>query len=117
MSETKIYSLDYLANAELTYDDLSNLFDHKSLVYSIIIGMFKHIKLKKSNKEIIKMITTKNKWMDNYFWNHEELTSFENTLTKAIKNIYYCSEYTAKQKAQWYVILYGFKIKGNKIDL
>lgn len=117
MEEIKIYSLDYLSTANLTDEDLSNLFDNKSLVYSIIIGMFRHIKLKKPNKEIIKMITTQKKWMNNYIWNNEELTLFENILTKVLQNIYSYSEEIARQKAQWYVILYGFQIKGNTIDL
>ena len=115
----KIYSLDYLVNTELSDNDLSNLFDNnnKGLTYSIIINMFSHVGVKKSIKDIIKIITTKDKWMNDYFWNKEELNSFEGKLTKALKNIYYLDDKQALEKAQWYIILYGLKMKGNTIDL
>lgn len=118
MGDIKIFTLDYLANNELTDNDLSNLLDNnKSLVYSIIIGMFNHINIHKSNNEIIKLITTQKRWMYKFFWSKEELMSFEDLLTKVLKNIYYTSEYIARQKAQWYITIYGFNRKGNMIDL
>ena len=112
-----IYSLDYLINEELTDEDISNLLDRKSLTYSIIINMFRYIGLKKSNKDIIKLITTKDRWMDDYVWSKEEFNSFENLLIQALKNIYSYSDIIAKVKAQWYRILYAFRQKGNTIIL
>ena len=114
-----IYSLDYLANEELSDNDLSNLFDNgnKGLLYSIILNMFKFVGIKKSNKDIIKIITTKKKWMNDYIWNTNELKKFEELLTKVLKNIYYWDDNISKQNAQWYIIIYGFRIKDSNIDL
>ena len=114
----KIYPLDYLVDNELSDVDLANLLDNdnKGLLYSII-SMFHHVGVKKSNKEIIKLITTKDKWMNDYFWSYNELIEFENKLAKALKNIYYLDDKQALEKAQWYIIIYGLKRKGNTIDL
>ena len=37
----EIYDLDYLVNAELTEEDLYNIFETPSLNYSLVINMFK----------------------------------------------------------------------------
>lgn len=115
----KIYSLDYLMNNELSDLDLSNLLDNNSrgLLYSIIVNMFQYVNIKKSPKEIINIITTKDKWMNDYFWSYKELIDFENKLAKALKNIYYLGDKQALERAQWYIIVYGLKRKGNTIDL
>ena len=113
----RLYPLEYLMNEELNDEDLSWLFDQKSLLYSIIIGMFRFIGIKKSNSEIIKLVRKDSKWMYRYFWNTNEQQEFENKLIKIMKNIYYLSDFQAKQKAQWYIIIYGLSIKGSNIDL
>lgn len=115
----KIYSLDYLMNNELSDVDLANLLDNdnKGLLYSVIVNMFYHVGVKKSIKEIIKLVTTKDKWMNDYFWSYEELIDFENKLAKVLKNIYYIDDKQALERAQWYIIVYGLKRKGNTIDL
>lgn len=115
----KIYPLEYLMDNELSDGDLANLLDNdnKGLLYSIIIDMFRFVGIKKSNKEIINIITTKDKWMNDYFWSYKELIDFENKLAKALKNIYYLNDKQALERAQWYIIVYGLKRKGNTIDL
>jgi len=119
VNSIKIYSLDYLMNNELSDLDLSNLLDNNSrgLLYSIIVNMFQYVNIKKSPKEIINIITTKDKWMNDYFWSYKELIDFENKLAKALKNIYYLDDKQALERAQWYIIVYGLKRKGNTIDL
>lgn len=113
----RLYPLEYLMNEDLNDEDLSWLFDQKSLLYSIIIGMFRFIGIKKSNSEIIKLVRKDPKWMYKYFWNSNEQQEFEDKLIKIMKNIYYLSDFQAKQKAQWYIIIYGLSIKGSNIDL
>jgi hypothetical protein len=48
---TKIYPIEYIGNHELSESELNNLLDNncKSLLYSLIIGMFKMIKSSKRN--------------------------------------------------------------------
>jgi len=77
--------------------------------------MFLHIGIHKSFDEIIKLIH-KDKWMNLYTWKYGELTKFENQLSKVLKNIYSYSDDLAKQYAQWYIVLYGFKRVNNTID-
>lgn len=114
----KIYSFHYLINNQLNDGDLANLLDNnkKGLLYSIIINMFIHVGINKPYNEIIEL-TYKNKWMNLYTWKYGELTKFENQLSKVLKNIYSYSDNLAKQYAQWYIVLYGFKRVNNTIDL
>ena len=107
----KIYSINYLINEELTENDLVNLFDNNSLIYSIIIGMYEHIHSKKHIKDIIKNIRKDSKWLSKNQWTINERESYENKLTKVFKNIYSYNDYIAKIKAEWYMTLYGFNLK------
>ena len=57
----RIYPIDYLINEELTESDLNYLFDTKSLLYCIIIGMYRFIDNRKHNCDIIKDCKKDNK--------------------------------------------------------
>ena len=107
----KIYPIEYLINEELSESDLSNLFDTQSLLYSIIIGMYRHISSKRKNSDIINNIKKDRQWLIKNKWTIKERDLYEQQLAKALKNIYYISDEIAMQKAQWYMIVYGFDIK------
>jgi len=118
VSGIKIYPMEYLVNGELTESDLSNIFDTPSLLYSIIIGMFRLAGYNsKRNSQIIKMVKEDKRWMYNNYWTRKQANEFENILTKAFMNIYCETEVRARSKAQWEIIWHGLNIKGNKIDL
>jgi hypothetical protein len=111
-----IYPLEYLQNAELTETDLNYLFDTKSLLYSLIIGMFKSIKSSKRNYQIIKMIREDKRWMYKYRWSKEQLDNYENLIIEAYKNLYQYKDAQAISLAQWFIIHYGFPVEGTVID-
>ena len=127
MSKTKfttvqgvtIYPIDYLANEELSDNDLSNLLDNdkRGLKYSLVIGMFKFIKSPKRNYQIIKSITLNKNWFKNTTWTTEQQNEYEQLVIKVYKNIYQYKELTAISLAQWFMSIYGLNIEGNNIDL
>ena len=127
MSKTKfttvqgvtIYPIDYLANEELSDNDLSNLLDNdkRGLRYSLVIGMFKFIKSPKRNYQIIKSITSNKNWFKNTTWTIEQQNEYEQLVIKVYKNIYQYKELTAVSLAQWFMSIYGLNIEGNNIDL
>ena len=127
MSKTKfttvqgvtIYPIDYLANEELSDNDLSNLLDNekRGLRYSLVIGMFKFIKSPKRNYQIIKSITSNKNWFKNTTWTTEQQNEYEQLVIKVYKNIYQYKELTAVSLAQWFMSIYGLSIEGNNIDL
>lgn len=106
----KIYTLDYLSNEELTDADLNSLFnkDKKSLIYSFIIGMFRHIGDTRKNYQIIKLITNEDKWQDGITWTSKQKKEYEDKMVAAYMNIYQCGEETARSYVQWFMIIYGF---------
>ena len=116
ISGVKIYPIDYLINEELTEYDLSNLFDTKSFIYSIIINMFRENNIKLSNSDIIKMITNDKDWMNKYTWSKDKFDSFESKLSNAYKNIYNYDDKVSKQYAQWWMTIYGFSTNKNQYD-
>ena len=113
----RIYSIDYLINNELTEIDLAHLFDTPSLKYSIIIGMFRFIDNKKRNSDIVKLITKDNKWIFNNEWTEEQFLTFEKQLVQLYKNLYYYGDRKALSMAQNFMVMYGFKVKNNNINL
>ena len=117
VSGVKIYPIEYLMNNELTESDLSNIFDTPSLLYSIIIGMFRHSGNNQKNYQIIKTIKEDKRWMYNNYWTEKQAKEYEDILTKVFMNIYCESEIRSRSKAQWEIIWHGLNVKGNKIDL
>lgn len=112
----RIFPIEYLMNEELSESDLNYLIDTKSFLYSIIIGMYRETGSKKQNCDIIKDCKKNNKWISNNKWTSEQFYEFENKLIKIIKNIYYVNDIVASSKAQWFMIKYGFSVKGNDIS-
>lgn len=112
-----IYPIEYLANNELTDNDLSNLLDKNGLKYSLIIGMFKFIKSPKRNYQIIKSITSNKNWYKKTTWSPKQQYEYEQLVIKVYKNIYQYKELAAISLAQWFMSIYGLDIEGNKIDL
>lgn len=112
LRDIKIYSINYLMNNELTDNDLSNLLDNNkiSLKYSLIIGMFRLIKSKKRNYEIDKIIKTDN-WNDNIWWTKDQLEKYERMISKVYMNVYQYSEMKSLSLAQWFISIYGFRVK------
>ena len=117
VSGVKIYPIEYLMNNELTESDLSNIFDTPSLLYSIIIGMFRYSGNNQKNYQIIKIIKEDKRWMYNNYWTEKQAKEYEDILTKVFMNVYCESEIRSRSKAQWEIIWHGLNVKGNKIDL
>lgn len=112
--EIKIFSLDYLANEELTEDDLYYLFDCDSLFYSLIKEMFVCIGEFSNIQVLIDKVINKKNWMNKrHFKSHKQQEDFMNKAQKCIKNIY---QYTDEQSKFWvemFMIKYGFSLKKN----
>lgn len=106
----RIYPIEYLMNEELTDSDLNYLFDTKSLLYSIIIGMYRSIGSLKRNSTIIKEAKSNN-WQTKTTWTKSQLLEYENNIAQVIKNLYSYDNVVAKQKAEWYMIMYGLDVK------
>lgn len=102
----KIFDLNYLLNEEYTEDDLFLLFETKSLLYSLIYGMFKFVNKNISNDEIKKIIKRKN-WVYKNYWTEKQCKEFQNKLINIYKRIYYVSDYIATVKTQSFIIQYG----------
>lgn len=106
-----IYSLDYLSNEDLTEDDLHNLFDNHSLIYSILVGMFQDYTNYNYNKdEIIKIIKNDN-WFNTHFWKQKNKFDFYKKLILIYKNVYQFTEYMSEVYAQNFLIKYSLTIK------
>lgn len=112
----KIYSIDYLANTDLTEEDLFYLFDTPSFTYSLIINMFRHAGEKnKTDADIINICKTDEKWVYKNFWTKKERASFLNKIIPVFKNVYQYSDEISKNKAEWFLFQFGLSIKGNNL--
>ena len=109
----RIFPIEYLMNEELTESDLNWLFDKgsKSLLYSIILGMFKIIGTSKRNYQIIKMIKSDDKWYEKFSWTQEQFKKYEENVALAIKNLYQYSLEESRIMAQNIMSNYSINVK------
>ena len=112
----KIYSVDYLANNDLTEEDLHYIFDTSSFKYSLVVNMFRHAGEKnKTDADIINICKTDENWVYKNYWTKKERASFLKKIIQVFKNVYQYSLETAKGKAEWFLFRYGLSIKGNNL--
>lgn len=105
---SKVYTLEYLENEELTEEDLYNLFDKSSLILSLILAEFRIIGDTRKDWEIIKETKTVDLWQDNHFFKYKQWEQLTNSITKIYMNIYKYSEEVCRQNAEDFMFKYGF---------
>lgn len=108
MRNLQIYSINDLINKN--FDDEEIDIVTKSLIYSLIIGMFRQIKNNMSDNEIIKLIT-KDNWFDNYTWTEHQCIDYKNKLNKIFYNLYRFGSNKCANSSNEFIMKYGLKIK------
>ena len=104
-----IYSIDDLQT--LNFDDEEINIVSKSLIYSLIIGMFRHIGIEKSPNTIIKKCKYSDNWYDKYTWTSEQFKSYEKKLEKIFYNLYRFSPNKCENSAYDFLMRYGFNVE------
>lgn len=110
-NKIKFYNINYLIDEELTDDDLYYLFDTKSLLYSLIVGMYKSIGCNKSPEKIIRKCKNDDKWFEHTSWTRQQYNDYFEKLVKVYKNLYQYSETKCVQLSEWWMIQYGLNVK------
>lgn len=108
---SKIYSIDYLINNELTDEDLHNLLDKSSLILSFVLYEFRMIGDKRENWVILKEVKTEEGWSDNYFFNKQQRERFIDDISKVYKNLYVYDNIACKRNAEHFALMFGFRVK------
>jgi len=108
MKDPKIYSIEDLINDD--FDDEEIDIVSKSLIYSLIIGMFRHAKNNTEDKEIIKLIKTEN-WPDNYTWTEFQRNEYKKKLDKIFYNLYRFGSVKCSNTSNEFLMKYGFIVK------
>lgn len=108
MKDPKIYSIEDLINDD--FDDEEIDIVSKSLIYSLIIGMFRHVKNNTEDKEIIKLIKTEN-WADNYKWTEFQRNEYKKKLDKIFYNLYRFGPIKSSNTSNEFLMKYGFIVK------
>lgn len=105
------YDIDYLANTELSEEDLYNIFEGPSLHYSLFLGMFTHIGDKRKPEELINMGKTDENWMYKNFWTRKQKETYTDLITKAYQNIYQFGPEQSRSAAEHWVFLNGLSLE------
>jgi hypothetical protein len=108
MKDPKIYSIEDLINDD--FDDEEIDIVSKSLIYSLIIGMFRHVKNNTEDKEIIKLIKMEN-WPDNYKWTEFQRNEYKKKLDKIFYNLYRFGPIKSSNTSNEFLMKYGFIVK------
>ena len=107
----KIYDLNYLANNELSEEDLYFIFDTASLIYSIVIGEMRYAGYDMKDADVIEMAKTQERWVYEHYWTEKVKKEFADLLTKVYKNMYQIKEDDARNQADWTIFQYGLTVK------
>ena len=108
MKDPKIYSIQDLMTKD--FDDEEIDIVSKSLIYSLIIGIFRYIKNDMPDQEIIKLIKT-NDWFDKYKWTIYQRNEFKKKLDKIFYNLYRFGPIKCSNSSNEFLIKYGLEIK------
>ena len=103
-----IYSIEDLCNQPYDDEQIDNVI--KSLQYSLIISMFKFMKIDMTNEEIIKFVKTDN-WFDKYKWTQSQKTKFKDKMNKMFYNLYRFGPIKCENSSQEWLSKYGFLVK------
>lgn len=112
MNKIKIYSINYLQNSDFSEEDLHNIFDTKSLKYSLLTYMIKLACPTISDDKLHKALIS-NKYWQEYNFTTKQFEQAINDIALAYKNIYLYTDIKCKQLAEGYVIFNGLKVKNN----
>ena len=108
MKDPKIYSIQDLMTKD--FDDEEIDIVSKSLIYSLIIGIFRYIKIDISDKEIIKLSKTDN-WFEKYKWTQYQRNEFKKKLDKIFYNLYRFSPIKCSNSSNMFLMIYGLELK------
>ena len=108
MKDPKIYSIEDLMIKD--FDDEEIDIVSKSLIYSLVVGMFRYIKNDMSDKDIIKFIKSED-WYDKYSWTKHQCNEYEKKLNKVFYNLYRFGPIKCNNSAKEFMMKYGFQIK------
>ena len=105
-----IYSIDELQNTDFDDEEINDV--SNTLIYSLIVGMFRHAGISsKSNNYIIRKCKYSENWFDKFTWTKDQFKSFEKILEKIFYNLYRFSEDKCKNSAYDFLMKYGLSIK------
>jgi len=111
MKDLKIYSIQDLMTKD--FDDEEIDIVSKSLIYSLVIGIFRYIKIDISDKEIIKLCKTDN-WFEKYQWTHRQRNEFKKKLDKIFYNLYRFGPIKCSNSSNEFLMKYGLEIKSTQ---
>ena len=108
MKNMQIYNISDLINKDFDDEEIDNV--SKSLIFSLIIGMFRYIKSKLTDDDIIKLIKTDN-WFDNYYWTEYQRNEYKKKLNKIFYNLYRFGPIKCNNSTNEFIMKYGLNIK------
>lgn len=103
-----IYSIKDLQNKP--FDDEEIDIVTKSLIYSLIIGMFSYMRIKKTEKEIISLCK-KDNWFNEFTWTEQQRNIYKQKLNKIFYNLYRFGPIKCNNTSEEWLIKYGFIVK------
>lgn len=103
-----IYSINDLMYKDFDDEEINQV--TKSLIYSLIIGMFRFAKYENmSNEEIINIIKKDNSWVNKFKWTRYKQKTFIYKLNKIFYNLYRFNKIKCENSSIEFIMKYGLK--------
>lgn len=104
-----IYSIDDLMYKDFNDEEINQV--TKSLIYSLIVGMFRFAKYDDfSDEYIIDLIKANNNWVDEFKWTKSKQKRFIEKLNMIFYNLYRFSKEKCKNSSIEFIMKYGLKV-------
>lgn len=109
----KIFDIDYLANGELTDEDLHYLFDLNGITYSFIIYLLKLSGIEYGKNKFGKLLRKDSSLIENNFLSKKQIVDSKQKFKKCIMNIYQYGPETSQRWVEDWYIHYGLSSRVN----
>ena len=108
MKNIQIYNISDLINKDFDDEEIDNV--SKTLIFSLIVGMFRQTKTSLTDKDIINIIKTDN-WFEKYYWTEYQCNEYKKKLNKIFYNLYRFGPVKCNNSTNEFIMKYGLSIK------
>lgn len=108
-----LFTFDEMLNQKLDRWESCTLNGRRSpsLVYSLVIDMFRYIGDERDAEEILKECTTTENWFENYSWTTIQYNKWrEEHLIPVLMKRMKLPKYRAERESSWFMLMWSFHI-------
>ncbi len=106
-----LFTFDEMANQKLERYESAALKNTPSLIYSLVIDMFRYIGDQREDEDILTECKNEERWFETHQWTKEDNDKWYNErLIPVLKKQLRLSKAIAEREGSWFMLQWSFKI-------